>query len=481
MVLSRVLIDAHVAAGRGRHTAIVDAAGRISYEELQGLVRRIASGLRRRGVAPGDRVLLALPSDGRFIAAWLAVQYLGGIAVSVAPVPRRREIAAIVADVEPRLAVTAGALPIEALPSVTIGALDRGAGGDAPPHDGDPDAIAVIAHGIGVDGRPYGACHSASAMLASAEGYARGVLGLSAADVVGGHPPLALAYGLGALLVCPLYVGATTVPAPAFDAEALLGSIARERVSVFFGTATCYRLLLQAPALMRRFDLRSLRLCVSAGEPLEARVSEAWTSATGVDLLDGLGTTELFHIVVSQQPGRVMHGALGRPVPGYELRVADEKMRAVADGSEGLLAVRGPTGARYWRRPDLQRERVRDGWTLTGDVVRRDGDGTFWFGRRGDGIIVSAGYNIAPREVEVVLEEHPAVARAEVTGVPDPTRGAVVAARVTLRPGAPPPTAELALALQQHTQRELSPYKCPRRIEFTPPASSGPERGPSRA
>jgi 2-aminobenzoate-CoA ligase len=465
MNLVSELLDVHIASGRADRTAVVDDGSRLTYAELRQRASRLASGLRAHEVAPGDRVILALPGAADLIAAWLAVQHVGAIAVTVSPTLRRRELQAIVDDCEPRGAIGAG-LPCDGVRTWMTAGLDAAAGeSDEPPHDGAPDAVAVIAYTTAADGRVHGACHSPAGMLSSADRYGRQVLGLSADDVVGGHPPLAFAYGLGALLVFPLRHGAVAAPAIRFDAEAILGLIARERVTVFFGTATCYRLLLRARDLRRGCDLSSLRLCVSAGEPLEAAVSEAWSAATGVDLLDGLGTTELFHIVVSQRRGAVVHGALGRPVPDYGLSVRDDAMNELPTGVEGELAVRGPTGARYWRRPDLQQRRVRDGWTLTGDVVVRDDDGLFWFRRRRDDLIVSAGYNIAPREVEIVLEEHPAVARAEVVPAPDPTRGTTVCARIALRSGFTPSTA-LVLELQQHTQQRLSPYKCPKQIQF---------------
>jgi 2-aminobenzoate-CoA ligase len=465
MNLVSELVDVHIASGRRDRTAVVDDSGRLTYAELRERVSRLAAGLRAHEVAPGDRVILALPSGADLIAAWLAVQHAGAIAVTVSPTVRPRELRAIVDDCEPRGAIGAG-LPCDDVPTWTTAGLDGAAGAtDTPPHEGAPEDVAVIAYTTAADGRAHGACHSPAGMLWSAELYGRQVVGLTENDVVGGHPPMAFAYGLGALLVFPLRHGAVTAPAIRFDAEAILGLIARERVTVFFGTATCYRLLLRAQDLLRSHDLSSLRLCVSAGEPLEAAVSEAWFAATGVDLLDGLGTTELFHIVVSQRPGAVVHGALGRPVPDYSLSVRDDGMSELPAGVEGELAVRGPTGARYWRRPDLQQGRVRDGWTLTGDVVVRGADGLFWFGRRRDALIVSAGYNIAPREVEIALEEHPAVARAEVVPAPDPTRGTIVCARIALRSGFVPSTA-LVLELQQHTQQRLSPYKCPRQIQF---------------
>jgi 2-aminobenzoate-CoA ligase len=274
---------------------------------------------------------------------------------------------------------------------------------------------------------------------------------------------MALAYGLGALLVFPLVTGARVVLTDGFDADVLLRTIERERVTIFFGTATCYRLFLRIPELTTRFDLRSLRACVSAGEPLDADTSAAWQQLTGVDLLDGLGTTELFHIVLSQRLGHITHGALGTPVPGYEARVVDARMHDVADGTPGRLAVRGVTRCRYWNSPDAERDYFRDGWNVTGDVVTRDAEGQYWFKHRADDLIVSAGYNIAGAEIESVLLTHPAVAAAAVVAVPDIIRGAVPKAVVVARTEGTP---RLVLALQEHVQRFLAGYKTPRQIQF---------------
>ena len=392
----------------------------VTAEDLHARVRRLAAGLSAAGTQPGDRVLIRLPNGPDFTALWLAAAYLGAVPVMAATSLGLRELTAIIADSEPTAIVTtevgfsriAQWLSLGATPVVGLERLEHLAASASPlnqPAATTPDAVASIVYTVAADGTSRGACHSAEAMIASAHAYARGVLELSPADVVGGHPPMSFAYGLGALLVFPLVTGARVVLTDGFDAERLLRTIERERVTVFFGTATCYRLFLRIPGLTTRFNLRSLRACVSAGEPLDAATSADWQRQTGVDLVDGLGTTELFHIVLSQRPGDVTHGSLGTPVPGYEARVVDEEMNDVAHGTAGRLAVRGPTRCRYWNRPDAERDSVREGWNLTGDVVTRDSAGRYWFERRADDLIVSAGYNIAGPEIESVLLTHPAV------------------------------------------------------------------------
>jgi 2-aminobenzoate-CoA ligase len=471
--LASVLVSEHLVAGKGSQIALIDHSGAWTYQAVHNRVQSLAGGLSARGVLPGDRVLLHLPNGIDLVSTWLATEWLGAIAVAVPPALHGDDFRAIVNDASPRVIVRGNDLDDLTEARNAPQSYPR----DAPPqHPTQADAVAALTYTTRASGQAIGCCHSAEGILAAGRAYAKGVIGLTASDVVSGHPPIGLAYGLGALLVFPLQAGACVVLADGFDAQRLLADIERHRVTVFFGTATCYRLLLRIPDLTTRFDLRSLRVCVSAGEPLEREVSETWKERTGVDLLDGLGTSELFHVVISQRPGRVRHGSLGEAVPGYEARVVDAAMREVAIGGVGSLAVRGPTGCRYWNAPSGELDNLRDGWTLTGDLARRDVDGFFYFERRADDLIVSAGYNIAPVEVETVLARHAAVARVKVVATPDPTRGAVPKALVELRPSIEA-TPRLALELQEHVLRSLAGYKVPRQIEFVeggPASISGP-------
>jgi 2-aminobenzoate-CoA ligase len=327
--------------------------------------------------------------------------------------------------------------------------------------------VALIAYTSGSTGPPKGATHTPADILASADCYARHVLDVQPGDVCGGHPTLAFTFGLGGLLVFPLRFGACTSLIDRFSPEALLSRLAADRVTILFCAATTYRLLLQDPDFEHRHDLASLRLCVSAGEPLPSSVYEAWHRRTGIEILDGIGSTEMFHIFISGRRGKVRAGSTGTPVPGYEARIVDDKLNDVATGTPGLLAVRGPTGCRYWRKPERQREYVRGGWNVTGDIYRRDDDGYFWYQCRNDDLIISGGYNIAGPEVENVLLEHPAVADAAVVAAPDAMRGSIAKAFVVLNSGVAPSPA-LISELQDHVKRELAPYKYPRAIEFVP-------------
>lgn len=480
------LVDRHVAGGRGGATAVRFGDRRISYTELQTMVNRVGNGLVAQGVRPGDRVLLRMLNRPEFVVTWLAVQKIGAVGVATMPMLRARELAYIIRDAEASVALVDAELVEElaraasalaAPPAiVTVGATDPAAAAsleallmtgasELAPHPSRRDDLALIAYTSGSTGQPKGACHSPADILAAADSYARYVLSPSAADVFGGHPTLAFTYGLGGLLVFPLRFGAATVLLDRFTPERLLETVQRHGVSLLFCGATTYRLLLQIPDLERRFDLRSVRLCISAGEPLPRPVYDEWTRRTGLEVLDCLGSTEMFHVFVCPRPGRVRPGATGEAVPGYEVKILDEALNEVPRGTPGLLAVRGPTGCRYWRKPERQREYVRGGWNIPNDICVQDEDGNIWYRCRNDDLIICAGYNIAGPEVEGVLLEHPAVLEAAVVASRDELKGYVPKAFVVLKPGVEASDA-LAAELQEHVKRHLAPYKYPRKVAF---------------
>jgi 2-aminobenzoate-CoA ligase len=491
--LAQILLDRPVETGSAGNTAILAGGERLTYADLQRLTDRMGHALRGLGVEAGDRVALRFLNGPRFAAAWLAIQKIGAIAVSTMPMLRARELAYIVNDSEAKVFVCQHGLIDELARArshfdhaVAIVADGRPVPAGAPPPSGadawlddlmraasdrldaEPvsrDDVALIAYTSGSTGVPKGAAHTPADILSSADSYARHVLAIVPGDVCGGHPTLAFTFGLGGLLIFPLRAGASTSLIERFTLETLLARIAADRISVLFCAATTYRLLLQDPNLERTHDLSSLRVCVSAGEPLPATVYDEWRRRTGVEILDGIGSTEMFHIFISARQGLVRAGSTGTPVPGYEARVVDAELNDAARGTPGLLAVRGPTGCRYWRQPARQAEYVRAGWNLTGDVYRQDEDGYFWYQCRNDDLIICGGYNIAGPEVENVLLEHDAVLDAAVVGTPDPIRGAVPKAFIVLKPGFAP-DATLAAALQEHVKHELAPYKYPREIEF---------------
>jgi 2-aminobenzoate-CoA ligase len=484
--VGRELLDVHADGGHAGRPAIHAGGVVWSYGELAARVNRLCHGLRALGIDRGDRVLIRLPNVPEFILSWLACQKLGIVTVGTMPMLRARELAYVANDAGTRAAIVWGGLREElerARPQApvleqiivageaqagdtTLAALMSGRPERFAPADTDRDEPAMIAYTSGSTGVPKGCVHFHRDILASADSYARQVLAPSPDDRFGGHPTLAFTFGTGGLLVFPFRFGASTVLSGPFTPESMLETFARERVTVCFCAPTSYRLMLRVPELTRRFDLGSLRLGVSAAEPLPAATWEEWKKTTGVELLDGIGSTEMFHIFVSSVKGRVRPGATGFPVTGYDCRVVDESGREVPVGQEGLIAIKGPTGCKYWRKPDRQAEYVRfGGWNVTGDVYVKDADGYLTYQCRSDDMIVSGGYKIPGPEVEQVLDEHPAVAESAVVAAPDRTRGFVVKAFVVLAPGRTP-SAELVDELQEHAKRELAPYKYPRAIEF---------------
>src|SRR5690606_886928 len=246
-----------------------------------------------------------------------------------------------------------------------------------------------------------------------------------------GTPPLAFTFGLGGMLCFPLRVGASVLLLERGTPESLLAAIERHRATIVFTAPTMYR---QMAGLASRFDLSSLKKSVSAGEALPDATRQQWKQATGIEMIDGIGSTEMIHIFISSAPEDVRRGAIGKPVPGYEARVVDDEMNEVACGEVGKLAVKGPTGCRYLDDP-RQLDYVRDGWNLPGDSFAMDEDGYFYYQARSDDMIISGGYNIAGPEVESALLLHEAVAECGVVGVPDEARGQIVKAFVVLKNG----------------------------------------------
>jgi len=484
--VARELLDRNADGGRAGRPAVFAGEQVLTYGELQKKVNRLGNGLRALGLDRGSRVLLRMPNVPEFVITWLACQKLGIITVGTMPMLRSRELAYIVNEAETTAAVVWGGIREELekaqREAPTLGRLI--VAGETKPGDvgwqdlldGQPERlateetgandVAMIAYTSGSTGVPKGCVHFHNDILASADSYARYVLTPSEEDRFGGHPTLAFTFGTGGLMVFPFRFGAATVLMGPFQPETMLETIRRYRLSVCFCAPTSYKLMLRVPEMERRYDLRSLRLSVSAAEPLPAATYEEWVKRTGIELLDGIGSTEMFHIFISSLAGKVRPGATGVPVPGYDCRVVDEAGREVPTGTAGLVAIKGPTGCRYWRKPERQAEYVRfGGWNITGDVYIKDPDGYFTYQCRSDDMIVSGGYKIPGPEVERVLDEHPAVAESAVVASPDETRGHVVKAYIVLKPGRPASEA-LAAELQEHVKRELAPYKYPRRVEF---------------
>jgi 2-aminobenzoate-CoA ligase len=323
------------------------------------------------------------------------------------------------------------------------------------------DDVCLIAFTSGTTGQPKGTMHFHRDVMASCVCWPPHVLRASAGDRFIGSPPLAFTFGLGGLLLFPLSIGASTVLVEKVSPDALPAAIARYRASVCFTAPTSYRAM---AAHVAQHDLSSLRKCVSAGEALPAPTRELWKQATGIEMIDGIGSTELLHIFISAREDQARGGATGFPVPGYRACIVDEQGHEAPRGQVGRLAVKGPTGCRYLADP-RQTTYVQNGWNLTGDAYRIADDGQFVYQARTDDMIISGGYNIAGPEVESALLLHPAVAECAVVGVTDDERGQIVKAFVVTNAGHVA-DATLAKTLQDFVKQSIAPYKYPRAIEF---------------
>ncbi len=468
-------------------TAILWPGGSWSYRELASAVNRIARVLvEDLGLVPGNRVLLRSPNTPMLAACWLAVVKAGGVAVCTMPMLRRRELAYIADKARIRLALTDARIALECEEAMgqsmgsdarvlhfqtgeagSLESMMREKPEDFSACDTAADDVAAILFTSGTTGQAKGTLHFHHDLLAVTDCFPRHVLRPTADDVFCGSPSLAFAYGLGGLLLFPLRFGAAALLLEQATPPHLLQGIQDHQATICFTVPTAWRALAGIVGLAGSHDLTSLRLCVSAGETLPASTFEAWRRATGLSILDGLGTTEMLNHVITNAPEDVRPGSTGKAIPGYEAKVVDENGEDVPSGIIGRLAVRGPTGCRYLADPERQRDYVRNGWNLTGDAFRMDEDGYFWYQARTDDMIVSAGNNIAAPEVESVLLEHPKVKECGVVGMPDEERGQIVKAFIVLNPGAGA-AEETVRELQDFVKAQIAPYKYPRQIEFVP-------------
>ncbi len=448
-----------------------------TYADLIALSNQVASVLvEDMGLVPGNRVLLRGPNNPWLVACWFGVMKAGGVAVATMPLLRSGELSTIgeishaqFALCDARFAADLEAAAIPGLQTLLYGgdgpddltqmAKARPAAFDVVATSSDD--VCMLAFTSGTTGRPKATMHFHRDLLATPDTFSRHVLRPTPDDLFVGSPPLAFTFGLGGLVTFPLYAGAATLLLEQAAPDQLLEAIGRYGASVLFTAPTAYRTML---ANVDDADLRSLRRCVSAGETLPAATWTAFHERTGLSIIDGIGSTEMLHIFIASADDDIRPGATGREVPGYVAEVQDESGQPVPDGEMGLLAVKGPTGCRYLYG-ERQKQYVRNGWNLTGDVYIRDADGYFHYQARADDMIISAGYNISGPEVENALLRHPDVAEGAVVGAPDPERGMIVKAFVVLRPGVPA-LADTASALQDFVKREIAPYKYPRAVEF---------------
>ncbi len=476
------LLDRHVDEGGGSDRCIVVRDGVLTYGDLQRVANRIARVLvEDLELEPGNRVLLRAPNTPMLAACWLAVLKAGGIAVTSMPLYRARELRFMMekAQIKHALcdATLRGELDAACLeyggvsvsyfnedPRRAESLESRMAGKPDDFHNIETAAedVAIIAFTSGTTGTPKAAMHFHRDLLAICDTYASKVLHPGRSDLFCGSPPLAFTFGLGGLLLFPLYAGAATVLLEKAGPSELLAAIAQFEVTTLFTAPIAYRTMAGA---VERYDISSLRTCVSAGETLPKAVWAEWRAKTGLPILDGIGSTEMLHIFIGSPKGQARAGATGRAVPGYIAEVHDEAGDPVPNGKLGRLAIIGPTGCKYLQ-DERQSNYVQRGWNYPGDAYTRDRHGYFWFVARTDDMIVSAGYNISGPEVEQALIAHAEVKEVAVVGKRDPEKETnLVKAFVVLADGCAA-TPEKANELIEFCKTQIAPFKAPREIEF---------------
>ncbi len=492
------LLDRNVEAGRGSRPAIFFQDKVITYSALQEQVNRLGNVLRSRGVEEEDRVVILSPNQPLSVVANFAIMKIGAIPIPASPLLSPPEIAWVVNNgaarvllVHPAMLPLVGKARGEFDHEVEVLALappspdlaEQGVESVVPlmeradsrldPVLREKGSVGVLLYTSGTTGKPKGVVHLVEETLAIADTFGKHGWKLTERDVVFSPAPLAFAAGYGAMAIIPFRFGAAVSIMPRFEPEAAFETIQNHKATVLTILPTSYRKMLQVPEAERKYDLSSVRMCTGGGEALTAETFHQWHERFGLPIYEGLGTTEMFYVFVSNAvTEKPKAGSIGTPVPGYEVKVVDEEGNEVGPGQIGRMLARGPTGVLYWRPKEeqgrllaSQRQMVVDGWNAAGDYIYADDDGYLWFVAREDDLIKSSGYRIGPDEIEMVVSKHPAVADVGVIGVPDPVRGQNTKAFVVLKEGF---TASAALKQEiiAFCRDKIAVYKLPREVEF---------------
>ncbi len=481
------LLDKTILRLGGQRTMIRYGDLSWSYDDLKDRVARIAATLvDDLGLVPGNRVMLRGPNNPMMAAAWLAIVKAGGVCVATMPLLRARELTYMLEKAEITLALCDVRLGEEMRqardrapilktisyftaegdagdPGADLDVKMEGKSGGFDACDTAADDVALIAFTSGTTGQPKGTMHFHRDIIAMCDCFPRYTFGGRADDIYTGSPPLAFTFGLGAQLAFPLRHGSSVVfldrpPSP----EALWETVQKYKCNTLYTAPVMFRALAD---MAGDYDITSLEKCVSAGETLPGPIWDTFRKATGIRIIDGIGSTEMIHIFVSAAPEEMRPGYTGKAIAGYEACIMADDGAILPPGEIGNLAVRGPTGCRYLDNPERQGAYVQGGWNLPGDVYLQTEDGYFQYQARSDDMIISAGYNISGPEIEAVLLDHGYVLECAVIGAPDEKRGRIVKAFVVLRDGANADEATVK-ELQDFVKAEIAPYKYPRQIEF---------------
>lgn len=484
---ARHLIE--VNASRAERTALIDDVGSTTYGELADRVQRLSAALTALGLRREDRVLLLMHDSSDWVVAFLGALHAGVVPVAVNTLLTQQDYAFMLANSRAQTALVSSALlptlqaamdsgphevrqlivsrPIDALPSnaQAMAALEA-AHVPCAAADTHGDEPGFWLYSSGSTGTPKGTVHSNASLFWTAELYGKAVLGLRESDTVFSAAKLFFAYGLGNALTFPLSVGATVVlmaerPTPAATFKRLVD----HQPTVFFGAPTGYGGMLASPDIPGKTQV-ALRLCSSAGEALPRDIGERWTARFGCEVIDGIGSTEMLHVFLSNSPGDVRYGTTGKPVPGYEVQLRDEDGSVITGHNQiGDLYIAGPSAALfYWNNRAKSRDTFQGSWTKSGDKYTRDPDGYYTYAGRNDDMLKVSGIYVSPFEVEATLVQHPAVLEAAVIGKQDEEGLIKTKAYVVLKAGAQASEAEL----QAFVKAKLAPYKYPRFIEFLP-------------
>ncbi len=481
------LLGKAVVAGRGDRTAVLFEDQRLTYNQLLTQANKFANALRDLGVKEGDRLILRTPNIPPALVANFAILKLGAVCTPTSPLFSRTEIAHVANDSEAVAIVVSSALlgeveaardSFQTLKHIIV------VGGDVAEvkakgflaygellQSGDPtfdpvlrtrEDVGLLLYTSGTTGRPKGTVHFVEELLIVPDSFGKYGWRVTENDVIGGSAPLAFGAGYSSYATVPFRFGAAASLIAKFEPEKMFDTIQKHRISILTLAPTAYRKMLQVPDAEKKYQLNSLRVCTGGGESLTAPTYRAWKEKFGLEIFEGLGTTEMMYVFASNVVSRkAKAGSFGQAVPGYELKVIDEDGKETKAGTIGHFVARGPTGTIYWRDPDKQRHAITpDGWNRAGDYVSVDEDGYFWFVSREDDIIKSSGYRIGPEEIEVTLASHPAVADVGVIGVPDEVRGQIAKAFVVLKPGQSLSPEELIA----FCKGKIATYKLPREI-----------------
>lgn len=469
------LLDNHIKEGRGDYPCIRTFEGIWTYTDLFEKANQIAHVLiDDLGLQSGNRVLIRSANNPMMVACWFAIIKAGGIVVATMPLLRSKELTTIIDCAEISHALCDKTLADE-MNLVKSDFLKRISFYDelerlmeSKPktftnYHSKSDSIALIGFTSGTTGLPKMTSHYHKDILNICEAFPPYSLQPTENDIFTGSPPLGFTFGLGGLVLFPMYFGASTFLIEKPTPEMLLQAIQDHKITICFTAPTAWRVI---TSKVTEFDISSLRKCVSAGETLPLKVWQDWYDSTGLKIIDGIGSTEILHIFISSNEENMKPGATGVAVTGYEAKIIDTSGNEVTRNQPGRLAVRGITGCKYLNRIEKQKEYVENGWNLTGDIFRQDEEGHFWFVARGDDMIISSGYNIAAIEVESVLLTHEDILECAVVGLPDEERGMLVCAHIVLN-NKDKATDNMKNHIQHWFKEVAAPYKYPRVIHFT--------------